>query len=128
MPGQACDALSPPWLLLAAGGALAGVAALTADRLGLSRNGRATVAAVVGATVASGFVMVAPACLAGPFAGMDARVRTSWLERVDEMRSFLQVLRGEPDVALANIVPLIAAALYATVMAIRVPEPERRRR
>ncbi|MBP1183090.1 hypothetical protein [Methylobacterium sp. PvR107] len=123
----ACDALSPPWLLLAAGGALAGVAALAADRRGLNRNGRATVAALVGAAVAAGFVLIAPACLAGPFAGMDARVRTSWLERVDEMRSFLQVLRGEPDVALANIVPLIAAALYATVMAIRVHEPERRR-
>ncbi|MFB0490248.1 hypothetical protein ABIE45_002834 [Methylobacterium sp. OAE515] len=123
----ACDALSPPWLLLAAGGAFTGVAALAAERLGLNRNGRLIVAAVVGAAVAAGFVLVAPACLAGPFAGMDALVRTSWLQQVDEMRSFLQVLRGEPDVALANIVPLIAAALYATVMAIRVPEPERRR-
>jgi hypothetical protein len=123
----ACDALSPPWLLLAAGGAFTGVAALVAERLGLNRNGRLFVAAVMGAAVAAGFVLVAPDCLAGPFAGMDAVVRTSWLQQVDEMRSFLQVLRGEPDVALANIVPLIVAALYATVMAIRVQEPERRR-
>ncbi len=123
----ACDALSPPWLLLAAGGAFTGVAALAAERRGLNRNGRLAVAGVVGAAVAAGFGLVAPACLAGPFAGMDALVRTSWLQQVDEMRSFLQVLRGEPDVALANTVPLVAAALFASVRAIRVQDPERRR-
>lgn len=123
----ACDALSPPWLLLAAGGAAVGGAALLADRCGLGRTGRFAVAAVLGAALAGAFVLIAPACLAGPFAGMDARVRETWLNQVDEMRSFLQILRSQPDAALGNIAPLVAAALYAAALAVREVQPDRRR-
>ncbi len=123
----ACDALSPPWLLLAAGAAVLGGAALAADGRGAGRTGRCAVAALVGAATVAGFAGIAPACLAGPFAGMDALVRTAWLDQVDEMRALPQILRSQPDVALSNIAPLVAAALYAVAMAIRERVPDRRR-
>lgn len=123
----ACDALSPPWLLLGAGAAAIGGTALLVDGRGLDWKGRCGLAALVGAGMAAGFLRLAPSCLAGPFAGMDDLVRTSWLDQVDEMRSFPQLLRSQPDVALSNIMPILVAALYAAVMAFREPAPERRR-
>lgn len=123
----ACDALSPPWLVLTAGAAAIGGAALLAERRGLGRGGRHVFAALVGAGMAAGFLRIAPACLAGPFTGMDALVRTAWLDQVDEMRSFPFFLRSEPDVALPNIMPILVAALYAVAMALRERAPDRRR-
>ncbi|MCJ2089096.1 hypothetical protein MKK88_24375 [Methylobacterium sp. E-005] len=123
----ACDALSPPWLLLAAGGAAIGGGALAMDGRGVGWTGRSVLAALVGAGMAAGFLRIAPSCLAGPFAGMDDLVRTSWLDQVDEMRAFPQFLRSEPDVALPNIMPILVAALYAVAMAIRERTPDRRR-
>ena len=123
----ACDALSPPWLILGAGAAAIGGAALATDRRGVGRTGRCVLAAVVGAAMVAGFIGIAPACLGGPFAGMDALVRTAWLNQVDEMRAFPQILRSQPDIALSNIVPLMAATLYAVAMALRESAPDRRR-
>ncbi|MCJ2073009.1 hypothetical protein MKK75_30155 [Methylobacterium sp. J-030] len=123
----ACDALSPPWLLLAAGAAAIGGAALLAERGGMGRTTRCALTALVGAGMAAGFLTIAPACLSGPFAGMDDLVRTSWLDQVDEMRSFPQFLRSEPDVALPTIMPILVATLYAVVMALRERAPDRRR-
>ncbi len=123
----ACDALSPPWLLLAAGAAAIGGAALLAERRGMGGPARCALTALVGAGMALGFLRIAPSCLAGPFAGMDDLVRSAWLDQVDEMRTFPQFLRGEPDVALPNIMPILVAALYAAVMAVRERTPDRRR-
>lgn len=122
-----CDALSPPWLLLTAGAAAIGGAALLAERRGMGRVGRCGLTALVGAGMAAGFLRIAPACLAGPFAGMDDLVRTAWLDQVDEMRTFPQFLRSEPDVALPNIMPILVAAFYAVAMAFREQVAERRR-
>jgi hypothetical protein len=58
---------------------------------------------------------------------MDDLVRQAWLDQVDEMRSVPQFLRGEPDVALPNIMPILVAALYAVAMAFRERVPDRRR-
>ncbi|WP_267357074.1 MULTISPECIES: hypothetical protein [unclassified Methylobacterium] len=123
----ACDALSPPWLLLAAGAATVGGAALVAGQCEVGRTGRCLVAGLVGAGMAVGFLRIAPSCLSGPFTGMDDLVRTSWLDQVDEMRSFPHFLRSELDVALSNVMPILVAALYAVAMALRARAPDRRR-
>lgn len=81
----ACDAVAPVWLLVL-GVAAAGVVALRPlDRAGVAVRlvGLAATAAAAGATL----VLVAPACLAGPFATLPPLVYRVW---------YLAVLEGRP--------------------------------
>ena len=65
----ACDALSPPWLWLADGGAAAALACAGLDRRLGSVRARLTIVAGVGAVLGAGFAALFPVCLGGPFPG-----------------------------------------------------------
>ena len=75
-------------------------------------------------TVAVVFIAMEPACLQGPFAMVDAAVKPIWLDRVQEMESIIDAVRGDFDKALGFLIlPLLALAGLAWL----IRAPERRR-
>ncbi|UHC18035.1 hypothetical protein LRS73_09410 [Methylobacterium currus] len=114
----ACDALSPPWLWLAASAACtaAGAALLPGGR---GIGGRLGLLAACGVLAAGGFLVLFPACAAGPFTGMPDLVRRDWLVRVQEMLPAWQLVRLAPDAVLAGTLPVLAGAVAASLWAWR---------
>ncbi|MDP4022130.1 hypothetical protein Q8W71_05820 [Methylobacterium sp. NEAU 140] len=117
-----CDALSPPWLWLAAGGLGTALAAAgPGGRLG-SAWGRLALAALCGAGLLGGFALAFPLCLGGPFPGMTPLVRDHWLLTVNEMSSVPTfIARGQWE-ALVFYPVLAIASLCAAWSAWRGPE------
>lgn len=114
-----CDALSPPWLWLAsAGGVLAVGAAWLNARLD-HRGHRTALTGFIGAVAISGFALLAPRCLSGPFQGLSPVVRAEWLDVVREMQPFYRLLAAMPGVAMAYVAPLGLAGMVATYIAWR---------
>ncbi|WP_197514221.1 hypothetical protein [Methylobacterium platani] len=121
----ACDALSPPWLWLAASAAATAACAACAPR-GAGRGLRLAVLAACGAVAVGGFLVLFPACAAGPFTGMPALVHDEWLVKVREMRPVWQLVRLAPDAVLAGYLPVLIGAVAASVWARRGREPAQR--
>ncbi|MGE7416982.1 hypothetical protein [Methylobacterium tarhaniae] len=110
----ACDALSPPWLWLAASAAVtAAAAALVAGE----RRTRFVLLAAGGGLAAGGFLVLFPACAAGPFTGMPDLVRRDWLLEVREMFPAWRLARIAPGVVLASEVPVLIGAVAASLWA-----------
>ena len=111
-----CDALSPPWLLLAAGGCAA-----TAILARLSRNlpnwrQRLGAAALAGGAVLAVFAIAYPACLHGPYAAIPEPFRTLLLGDIAEARSFAALVKTRPFIAFEILGPIVIAAIIATAM------------
>lgn len=121
-----CDALSPPWLWLAAGGLAAALGCAALDGRLRTPAARLVAASGFGIAVAAGFAALFPACLGGPFPGMPALVREHWLFTVNEMTSVPKFIAHGKWEALAFYPPLMLAALCATWAALR-GKPETRR-
>ena len=116
-----CDALSPPWLWLAAGGLGTASACTGLDRHLASMRARLALAAFCGAVVVGGFALAFPICLGGPFPGMTPLVREHWLLTVNEMSSVPNfVAKGQWEILVFYPVMLIAS-LTAAWMAWRGP-------
>ncbi|MCJ2120916.1 hypothetical protein MKK65_30885 [Methylobacterium sp. J-001] len=117
-----CDALSPPWLWLAAGGFGFALAA-TALRRRLGTPGlRIALAVLCGILLIGGFGLAFPICLEGPFPGMTPLVRDHWLLTVNEMASLPKsVAQGRWEMLVFYPVVLIGS-LTATWMAWRGPQ------
>ena len=110
----ACDALSPPWLTLAAGGLAVTMACAALDRALVRPAARLAAVAGLGLAVIAGFAALFPVCLAGPFTGMTAVVRDHWLLKVNEMTSAATFLaKGQWEVLVFYPV-LILATFVAT--------------
>ncbi|MDG4909430.1 GtrA family protein [Mesorhizobium sp. WSM4898] len=106
-----CDAFSAFQFVIAAlsGFGLAAIAGLpgqsTAKRRFLSMSALAVAIAAVA-------FLFFPQCLASPYAGMDERIRTYWLNDVVEAQPFLSVAVNEPKLMAARYVtPFIAVLL-----------------
>lgn len=110
----ACDALSPPWLWLTGGAGLAGL--LPWVGLPTPRT-RLLAAAGLGAALLGSFMLLFPACLAGPFGAAPPLVRAEWVEKVSEARSVWSHLRTDPVFALADTMPVFLAALATAWLA-----------
>lgn len=95
-----CDALSLPQTLLAVLGG--GGLALVASSAVLSEHVARRLAALAGlaAVVAAVALSLFPQCLAGPYADLDPRLRTFWLDGVSEARSLPDMLARDPAKAL----------------------------
>lgn len=109
-----CDALA---INLTAGVAVAGaglaLAVWAAQRA--PAWGRLALLAGAGAAAAATYVALDPACLHGPFAGMNPDVRRFWFDRIQEVQSLTKMLRIERGPAIVAIVQLfasLAAGLY----------------
>ncbi|TGT16767.1 GtrA family protein, partial [Mesorhizobium sp. M3A.F.Ca.ET.174.01.1.1] len=67
---------------------------------------------VLALAVAAVAIVFFPQCLASPYAGMDERVRTYWLNDVVEAQPFLSVAVNQPKLMAARYVtPFIAILL-----------------
>ncbi|MCJ2141445.1 hypothetical protein [Methylobacterium sp. E-066] len=114
-----CDALSPPWLWLAAGGLGFALAAAALGRRLATPGSRIALAALCGVLLIGGFARAFPVCLDGPFPGMPALVRDHWLLTVNEMASLPKsIAQGRWEMLIFYPVILLAT-LAATWMAWR---------
>jgi len=120
----ACDALSTPWLALAAG-ALAVAAALTLSPRLDTPGRRLAAAAAAGLVLAGGFAWLYPGCL-DPYGGLPPLVREHWLVAVGETMPIGTSLSAVPRFTLGTLGPLLAAALVATVAGLAGPQAARR--
>ncbi|MBE7198828.1 MAG: hypothetical protein INR70_13645 [Parafilimonas terrae] len=118
----ACDALSPPWLYLAAAGAGLSLVCAGLDRVLTRRRNRILLVAGAGAAVVAGFASLFPICLSGPFTGMTELVRDHWLLKVNEMTNAATfIARGQWE-ALAFYPVVLLACLVATRSAVSGPQ------
>ncbi|RWG81255.1 MAG: GtrA family protein [Mesorhizobium sp.] len=106
-----CDAFSAFQFVIAAlsGFGLAAIAGLSGQSTARTRFVSMSVLALAVAAVA---IVFFPQCLASPYAGMDERVRTYWLNDVVEAQPFLSVAVNQPKLMAARYVtPFIAILL-----------------
>ena len=105
-----CDAFTLPQMSVAAlvGAGLLLAAAVPAYRA--TFRSRLLSLAVLAAAVAALLVFAFPQCLAAPYANLDPKLKTYWLDSVTEAQSFWQVLMAEPAmVATYYCTPFLAA-------------------
>jgi hypothetical protein len=122
----ACDALSVPWLLLTAGGALAALALTQAGSVLASSHARLAALAAAGALIAGTFVSLFPVCLGGPYHMVPEPLRTQWLDAIPEANSLRQILLRNPGPTLQCFGPLLVAAGVAGFAAWRTEGRQRR--
>ncbi|SFP25505.1 hypothetical protein SAMN03159463_03892 [Mesorhizobium sp. NFR06] len=105
-----CDAFSSFQFAVAAlsGFGLATAAALTAS----TARARLLSMLALAAAVAAAVIVFFPQCLASPYAGLDGRIRTYWLNDVVEAQPFWSVAVHQPKLMAARYVtPFIAILL-----------------
>jgi hypothetical protein len=105
-----CDAFTLPQMSVAAlaGVGLFAVASVPACRATFSS--RLLSLAVLALAVAALLIFAFPQCLSAPYAGLDPKLKTYWLDSVTEAQSFLQVLVADPAmVATYYCTPFLAA-------------------
>ena len=121
-----CDAigLNLALALAVAGFGLAVVAGL-AGRIG--PRWRTGLLIAVGLASAAAYLVTDPACLHGPFAGLDPRVRPFWFDRIQEIQPLTAEFTGDlgpAAAASAMIVMGSAAAAYVAWRAWRPKAPD----
>lgn len=111
--GQAqCDAFSTMQFVVAAlaGTGLAAIASLEAAGRGQRRLSLAVLGVALGAVL----LLLFPQCLASPYGGLDPRLKTLWLDHVDEAQSLFQLAAHDPaELAARYATPLVALVLMA---------------
>ncbi|NNM74935.1 hypothetical protein HJG44_21465 [Enterovirga sp. DB1703] len=112
-----CDALSPPWLLLAilgGGGAAAAALAGARFRPGLPRL---LLAAFMGAGALTPFLALYSGCVLNPLGSLPEIVRHDWLGMVAEALQLTRALVFSPEMVVGGILPLAVGAAVALVRA-----------
>ncbi|MDP3898653.1 MAG: GtrA family protein, partial [Mesorhizobium sp.] len=110
----ACDAFSVAQGAIAvpAGLGLAMIAGSRAVNAGFGR--RLAALGLLGAALGALALVAFPQCLADPYAGLDPRLKTHWLDSVTEARSIVGVARFSPSMLVAwYVTPLLALAVFA---------------
>jgi hypothetical protein len=122
----ACDMLSPPWLLIAGGGAAVAIALALATPW-LATRGRRFAAAVAGGAALIGlFALAYPQCLAGPYEMVPQPYRSTWLGDIVEARPGWLRLAVGSDTIFQAFGPLVVAALAGFLLALRSSGATRR--
>lgn len=108
----ACDAFSVVQFTLAAVAGLGLALAASIPWLRSSRLRRLMALGLLGAVGAAVALLVFPQCLRTPFADLDPRLHTLWLDTVSEAQSLFQLAAGNPTAVIgAYVTPLIALIL-----------------
>jgi hypothetical protein len=108
----ACDAFSVVQFALAGLGGFGLAAIASLDAANRTRTRRIAALALLGLLVAAVTVRFFPHCLAAPYADVDPRLKSMWLDQVDEAQSLAQLLRNSRDTVVARYVtPLLALGL-----------------
>jgi len=110
----ACDAYSVVQFALA-GIAGAGLAAITLFEPARRTPGRRAVAlAALGAAVAAVALLAFPHCLADPYASLDPRLRTYWLDLITEAQPLWSIVRKDPGMIASHyLTPALALIVLA---------------
>src|SRR5690606_13471911 len=66
---------------------------------------------VLALVVAAVLVLLFPQCLGDPYANVDPKVKTYWLDHVVEAQSFFDLLRNQPAMLIAYFGPALLACL-----------------
>ncbi len=108
----ACDAYSVTQFSVAVLGGT-GLALAASSRSVAADFSRRFVALALIAVSAGGLLLAAfPQCLADPYAGLDPRLKTYWLDGVSEAQSLFSILTNDPVLAASYYAtPLLAAGL-----------------
>jgi hypothetical protein len=120
----ACDALSLVWVAAAAlsGGTLA-LLAITGTRLGGVVT-RLCAGAILASLALVAFVLAFPDCLGDPYANMDPRMATLWLDHVSEAQNVFSIAATSPAEFLPIYFPPIAGLALATLAMALAPRAE----
>lgn len=116
-----CDAMSPAYFLPLGAVALV-LGSATATGIGASTAARIAILAFAGLAGGAVLLSVAPACAAGPFAGLDPVVQSVWYRNIPEG---LPIWTQTPDLRLLVPLPSIIG-LVGTLLAIRIGDEGRR--
>lgn len=104
-----CDAFSLPQGSVAVLGGAGLALAASLPGLAATRTRRIAALVVLAAAIAGLVLSAFPQCLADPYAAVDGRLRSYWLDRITEAQSALDLLRDNPTRLFGNYVtPLIA--------------------
>lgn len=115
----ACDALSPPWLVLTTGAGLAAEVLTRATARLPSWRHRLGAAALAGAVPPLAFGVSFPACLGGPYEMVPQPYRGIWLHNIVEAFPSWRFLQANPHAALQAVMPLSVGAIAASIAAWR---------
>lgn len=109
-----CDAFSTFQFVLAglAGAGLAAIASV--DVAHRNRARRLAALALLGAGLAVVALTLFPECLAAPYAALDPRLRTLWLDHVSEAQSLFKLIADrDPSLLARYVTPMVALAVMA---------------
>ena len=109
-----CDAFSTFQFVLAglAGAGLAAIASV--DLANRTRARRLAALALLGAGLAVVALIWFPECLAAPYAALDPRLRTLWLDHVSEAQSLFKLIADrDPSLLARYVTPMVALAVMA---------------
>jgi hypothetical protein len=109
-----CDAFSTFQFVLAglAGASLAAIASVDLARR--TRARRLAALALLGAGLAVVALIWFPECLAAPYAALDPRLRTLWLDHVSEAQSLFKLIADrDPSLLARYVTPMVALAVMA---------------
>jgi hypothetical protein len=109
---SACDAYSLPQFAAATLSGF-GIAVLSSSSM-LRRSvpGRAVALAGLGLCLASIVVLIFPQCLGDPYAGLDPRLKSWWLDAVTEAQPAWKIVLVSPGMAAGRYAPPLIALLY----------------
>lgn len=121
----ACDALSIVWVAAAAlsGGTLALLAIASARLGGVSM--RLAAGAVMGTLALLAFAFAFPSCLGDPYAHLDPRMVTLWLDYVSEAQNVFAIAITSPAEFLPIYFPPIVGLALGALAMILAPRGER---
>jgi len=120
-----CDALGWNLILAIAIGGL-GLAAVATWAREASARLRLAMIGAVGLIAAAGYLAMDPACLRGPLAAVDPRLRPVWLDRIQELRAWPALWRLDRDTAVMSIAIVmmgLVAAAFLIARRWRRPDP-----
>ncbi len=119
---SACDAMA----INLVGAVLAGAGTLCLlMQATKTRDSRFRAAAALGAGMAASlvYVLVQPACLNGPFAEVDPRIRSFWLDHVSEVANLPTLFRRNAEQAIFEVATAAAGALGLVVLMFNARRP-----
>ena len=119
-----CDAIGLN-LVAAVVTASLGLAALAHWSARLSTGWRLALLALIGLAAAGVYLAADPACVRGPFAAVDPRLRPFWFDKIQELQSWPKLLRNSRDTAIAT---MVTAAMTLAAAAFLLAREQRRAR
>jgi hypothetical protein len=85
----------------------------------LRKAGRIAALGGLGAAAALAYVGLEPACVHGPFAGLDPRVRPFWFDRIQEIEPWPKIFAAERPIAIRSMTMLVMSLAAALLLLAR---------